>query len=136
MRILLRILTLIIQIAILFIVFYVGEWIQQYFQIPIPGSVIGLIMMFLLLVSGIFQTRWIEKGASFMVGNLVLFFIPGIVGILNYFYLFKGKGLLLFVITIVSTLLVMISSGLVSQAVVKERNVRTGIVRERKLENE
>src|SRR5699024_1928226 len=100
------------------------------------GSVIGLIMMFLLLVSGIFQTRWIEKGASFMVGNLVLFFIPGIVGILNYFYLFKGKGLLLFVITIVSTLLVMISSGLVSQAVVKERNVRTGIVRERKLENE
>lgn len=82
--------------------------------------------MFLLLVTGIFPLRWIEQGASFMVKHLVLFFIPATVGILNYYTLFKGKGMLLFVITIVSTLLVMITSGLVSQA----------LARERKLENE
>lgn len=122
----LRLLTLVVQIAILFLVYYIGTSIQQFFQLSIPGSVIGLIIMFLLLVTGIFPLRWIEQGASFMVKHLVLFFIPATVGILNYYTLFKGKGMLLFVITIVSTLLVMITSGLVSQA----------LARERKLENE
>ncbi len=122
----LRFLTLVVQIAILFLVYYIGTSIQQFFQLSIPGSVIGLIIMFLLLVTGIFPLRWIEQGASFMVKHLVLFFIPATVGILNYYTLFKGKGMLLFVITIVSTLLVMITSGLVSQA----------LARERKLENE
>ena len=122
----LRFLTLVVQIAILFLVYYIGTSIQQFFQLSIPGSVIGLIIMFLLLVTGIFPLRWIDQGASFMVKHLVLFFIPATVGILNYYTLFKGKGMLLFVITIVSTLLVMITSGLVSQA----------LARERKLENE
>ena len=63
-----------------------------------------------------------------MIKHLVLFFIPATVGILNYYTLFKGKGLLLFIITIVSTLLVMIISGLVSQKI--------AFARERKLENE
>ena len=124
----LRFLTLIVQIAILFIVYYIGTWIQQLLQLSIPGSVIGLILMFILLVTGIFPLRLIEQGASFMIKHLVLFFIPATVGILNYYTLFKGKGLLLFIITIVSTLLVMIISGLVSQAIARAR--------ERKLENE
>lgn len=136
MRVLLRVATLVIQIAILFLVFHIGAWIQQYFQIPIPGSIIGLIIMFILLVTGIFPLRWIDQGASFMVKNLVLFFIPGIVGILNYFSLFKGKGLLLFAITIVSTLLVMVFSGLVSQFLVGISEGRASNVGERKLENE
>lgn len=124
----LRFLTLIVQIAILFIVYYIGTWIQQLLQLSIPGSVMGFILMFILLVTGIFPLRWIEQGASFMIKHLVLFFIPATVGILNYYTLFKGKGLLLFIITIVSTLLVMIISGLVSQKI--------AFARERKLENE
>lgn len=130
----LRIIKIIIQIAILFIVFYIGTWIQQYFQLPIPGSVIGLILMFLLLVSGLYPVSWIEEGASLMVKHLVIFFIPAMVGILNYFTLFKGKGLLLFIITIVSTLLVMVISGAVSQALAKERTYETKLGG--KLENE
>jgi|SRR5690625_1961787 len=120
-EILLNILKLIIQISILFLVYYCGVWIQQYFQLFIPGSVIGLILLFVLLTTGIFQAKWIKTGANFMNNHLVLFFIPATVGFINYYQLFKGKGMLLVVITIVSTILVMISSGLTSQALAKRR---------------
>lgn len=114
----------IIQIALLFVIYHIGAWIQQYFNSFIPGSVIGLILMFLLLTTGILHTSWIEKGARFMINHLVLFFIPATVGILNYYGLFKGKGIFLILITIVSTLLVMIGSGLTSQMFANRRDVK------------
>ncbi len=113
---------LIIQIAILFGLYYIGTWIQQYFNLFIPGSVIGLILMFLLLTTGICKASWIEKGARFMITHLVLFFIPATVGLLNYYYLFKGNGILLILITFFSTLLVMIASGKTSQMLAKRRD--------------
>ncbi|MEI3604378.1 CidA/LrgA family protein [Pseudogracilibacillus sp. SE30717A] len=114
---------LIIQIALLFGLYYIGTWIQQYFNLFIPGSVIGLILMFILLTTGLLKANWIEKGARFMITHLVLFFIPATVGLLNYYYLFKGKGILLIVITFVSTIIVMISSGKTSQMLAKRRDV-------------
>lgn len=109
-----RFLTVIIQISILFCIYYIGVFIQDLFQLFIPGSVIGLILMFLLLTTGLLKSKWIESGARFMIEHLVLFFIPATVGILNYYKLFAGKGIFLILITIVSTLCVMIVSGYVS----------------------
>src|SRR5699024_5651669 len=114
---------IVLQIGLLFVFYSIGLWIRRYFDSFIPGSVIGLILMFLFLSTGLLKTRWIERGARFMVDHLVLFFIPATVGILTYYGLFKGKGMLLIVITIVSTLLVMASSGAVSQMLARERDV-------------
>lgn len=123
MRKLLNFVKLVIQIGVLFGVYSIGAWIQQYFNLFIPGSVIGLVLMFTLLTTGILKANWIEKGARFMINHLVLFFIPATVGVLNYYDLFKGKGILLIVITVVSTLFVMLSSGVTSQMLAKERDI-------------
>jgi|SRR5699024_4111485 len=106
---------IVIQIALLFIFYYIGVWIQQTLNLFIPGSVIGLALMFVCLLMGIVRVSWIQEGAGFMVAHLALFFIPATVGILNYYDLFMGKGVLLIVITIVSSLLVMGSAGFISE---------------------
>lgn len=120
-EILLKAVKIIIQIALLFCMYYIGTWIQQYFGLFIPGSVIGLILMFILLLTGIVRTTWIEDGARFMMNHLVLFFIPTTVGILDYYYLFVGKGIFLVLITMVSTFFVMACSGFVSEAIAKRK---------------
>lgn len=84
-------------------------------NLVIPGSVIGMIILFLLLAANVIKPDWIEEGARFMVDHLVLFFIPATVGIINFFDLFAGKGFLLILIVLFSTLLVMSSSGVTSQ---------------------
>lgn len=100
-----NLLRIIYQIAILFGVYYIGNWIQDILGLFIPGSVIGLLLMFILLSTGILHPKFIQYGSSYMVKHLVLFFIPTTVGVLNFYQLFMGKGILLIVITIISSLL-------------------------------
>lgn len=104
--------------------YFIGTWIQQAFSLFIPGSVIGLVLMFILLSTGILRAQWIESGARFMMNHLVLFFIPATVGLLNYYHLFAGKGIFLVIITMVSTFIVMVASGLISESFAKRKGFK------------
>lgn len=110
---------IILHIIILYLISLAGTWIKDLFNLPVPGSVIGLLLLFILLMSNIIKVEWIEKGAQFFIRNLVFFFIPSTVGIIEHFDLFKGKGILLIVITLISTGMVIVTSGLLSQSLVK-----------------
>lgn len=115
---------IIIHIAVLYGIFLVGNGIAQYFNLFIPGSVIGMLLLFALLMTGVIKASWIEEGARTIINHLALFFIPATVGVINYFDLFAGKGFLLVIIVLLSTVMVIVTSGHVSQALMrrKERN--------------
>lgn len=120
-------LIIVIQIMVLFIIAMIGTWIQQKLNLLIPGSVIGLVLLFTLLSLKIIPEKWVQLGASFMTKHLIFFYIPATVGIINYYQLFAGKsGLLLLVVTIVSTLIVFISSGYISEKLATRRKSDNG----------
>ncbi|WP_209300569.1 CidA/LrgA family protein [Lentibacillus salicampi] len=110
-----------LHIGVLYGIYIMGTWIQQLFNLFIPGSVIGLILLFILLMTGIIKAPWVEDGARFFIKHLALFFIPATVGVINYLDLFSGGGLLLVFIGLVSTLMVMVSAGSVSQLLIKSK---------------
>lgn len=112
---------IIIHIIILYIFSIVGTWLKDLFNLSVPGSVVGLLLLFILLMTNVIKLEWIEDGAQFLISNLVFFFIPATVGVMNYFDLFKGKGILLILVVLISTILVMGISGLVSQYLVKNK---------------
>lgn len=110
-----RMLRIVMQIGVLFLFFMIGSGIQQLFNLIIPGSVIGLVLLFLCLFFNILPEAWVKEGAGFMTRHLILFFIPATVGIMNYFDLFIGSGFMLVIITIVSSIIVLVTAGLVSE---------------------
>lgn len=110
-----------LQIGMLFVLYFIGVWIQELFNLIIPGSVIGLVLLFVLLVTNVIKLKWIEEGASFLMKHLALFFIPATVGIMKYYDVFLGKGIWLVITTIISTMLVIVISGHVSAALEKKR---------------
>lgn len=112
---------IIIHIIILYAFSYIGTWIKDLFNLSVPGSVVGLLLLFILLLSNIIKVEWIEQGAQFLISNLVFFFIPATAGVMNYFELFKGKGILLIIVVLISTIIVMATSGLVSQFLAKDK---------------
>ncbi|WP_373894239.1 CidA/LrgA family protein [Virgibacillus natechei] len=121
-------LKIIIHIAVLYGIFLLGNGIADYFNLFIPGSVIGMLLLFVLLMTGVIKASWIAEGARTIINHLALFFIPATVGIMNYFDLFAGKGSLLVVIVLISTVMVIVTAGHVSQALMlrKERNQLQG----------
>src|SRR5690625_2986161 len=111
----LKVVKICFHVIILYCFYLVGNWIQSSLNLFIPGSVIGMILLFLLLLTKVIKLTWVEEGSKFFVNNLSLFFIPATVGIIDYFSLFAGKGFILILIVLVSTALVMSISGVVSQ---------------------
>ncbi len=113
-----------IQILALYGIFLAGNWIQQTFNLIVPGSVIGMIIFFILLLTKGIKVTWMEEGTKLIVNHLTLFFIPATVGVINYFDLFYGKGLLVILIVLISTILVMGISARVSQRLMRKKELQ------------
>ncbi|WP_077213475.1 CidA/LrgA family protein [Bacillus dakarensis] len=93
----------IFQLGILYVFFLLGNLLQEILYIPLPGSIIGLLLLLAAMFSNILPVHWIQQGAGFLLAILPLLLVPATVGIMNYPSLFSGKGLLIFLIVMTST---------------------------------
>ena len=98
------------------LLFLIGLWwisalIQQYFHLPISAGVIGLILLLLALMSGMMKLAWIKSGADFILAELVLMFIPCVVGLVRYKQLFITQGWQLILAVVLGTLCVMVMTA-------------------------
>lgn len=98
---------LIVQIGFLFCLYYIGNFIQIKLHLMIPGSIIGMFILFCLLNISFFKDKWIRDGSNFLSKHLTLFFIPATVGIIQYSSILNVKGFVSVLIVLFSTLLVM-----------------------------
>jgi holin-like protein len=71
----------ILQLFILIGFLLLGDLIVTRFSIPLPGSVVGMLLLFLCLITGILKLAWVEKVSSFQLKHLTLLFIPPIVSL-------------------------------------------------------
>jgi holin-like protein len=106
-----------VQVLILYLIYWVGTLIQGLLQTSIPGSIIGMILLFVLLQTKVLKEKWLAGGAQFLLTYLTLLFVPALVGIVNYLSFLKGNGLITVGIVLVSTLLVMLLSSKVGEKI-------------------
>nr|WP_155667281.1 CidA/LrgA family protein [Ornithinibacillus caprae] len=95
---------------ILIIGFYLlGETINTYLLSWVPGSIIGMILLFgLFLVFGEKLVDWVKGGAQLFIKYLPLFFVPVTVGIIQYDNLLSVFGVLFFSLMLVSSFLIIL----------------------------
>lgn len=102
-----KIIVIIVQIGVLYVFFLTGEFLQKQLQLPVPGSIVGLLLLFVLLLLKIVPVKVIEEGSSFILAYLPMFFIPATAGIMNHLDMFSGRGLLLIGILVISSVITM-----------------------------
>jgi holin-like protein len=64
---------------------FLGEVLSKISHLPIPGSVIGMFLLFGALMAGLVKVEQMESTAKFLLENLSVFFLPATLGIMNYF---------------------------------------------------
>lgn len=94
---------LILEFCIVFLICMAGEWIAAFLPFTLPASVISLILLLILLLCGGVKERTIQGTSQFLIGNMGLFFIPAIVGTLEYLDVLKLQAIPFLVVTLVST---------------------------------
>ncbi|MDQ8952336.1 CidA/LrgA family protein [Acinetobacter rudis] len=103
-------LTVLVQLALIIFIWVIAYIIQTSLQLPIASGILGLFLLLLLLNLKWIKINMVEQGAQFLLANLLLFFIPPVVGLIQYQELLLQRGgQLVFAITI-STICVMVSS--------------------------
>ena len=105
------------QIVVLYLLSEFGKWLMAILHIKFPGSIIGLIILFILLISRVIPESWIANGAELLLAYMTLFFIPVTVGIVKYPELISGQGIIIIGIILVSTIISIIASGKITQLV-------------------
>lgn len=109
----------IFQVCLLFGISMLGNKLVQVFHLHIPGSMLGILFIFILLYTKLIHLEWIEAGANLLIAELILFFIPSAVGVIKYKQIMVLDGLRFSVVIFLSTVTVMICTGLLAEFVHK-----------------
>lgn len=117
---------ILVQIMFLYLLYYVGVLIQEFFRLMVPGSIIGMLLLFAMLHLKRFRKEWVKDGSLFLVKYLPLLFIPATVGVMEYLSLFTSRNVLTVIIVLFSTALVMILSAVISQKLTDKSEQKLG----------
>ena len=61
---------------------FIGNVISNVFRLPVPGSILGMILLFLALQFKILEFRHVDEAGSFLINNMTILFLPAGVGIM------------------------------------------------------
>jgi len=106
------------QIGLLFGVCLLGQAVSVFLPISFPGSVLSMIILFLLLFFRVIKVDHIRQKADFLLKNMSFFFIPAGIGILSSFDLIRSSILPLITVIIVTTILTFGATALTVQGVI------------------
>ena len=92
-------------LVILYIILLLGNLISRYIPLGIPGSIWGLLLLFLGLTTRIIRLEWIYLGSSLLIRYMAVLFVPVSVGIIKYYDLLVSQWKILLIPNILSTFL-------------------------------
>lgn len=107
------------QLMIILLFSFIGELLNSIIPLSIPASIYGMILLFIALVTKIIKLEQIEDTAEYLLSIMLIFFVPSAVGIMDTFFTYQSSMLPIIMIVIISTITVLIITGIISQLVIK-----------------
>lgn len=99
-----------LQLLIIFGFSFIGNVISNVFRLPVPGSILGMILLFLTLQFKILEFRHVDEAGSFLINNMTILFLPAGVGIMakwNLISHFWAQILLIVVAALIINMLIL-----------------------------
>ncbi|WP_102224421.1 CidA/LrgA family protein [Acidimangrovimonas sediminis] len=95
------------QIVFLGLIWLFSQEVVRATGLPLTGGIVGLALVLLLLATRRISVLSLRRGASWFLAELLLFFIPAVLAVLNYPQLFGLLGLKIMVVILGGTVAVM-----------------------------
>lgn len=119
-----------IQVVLYAALYLVADRLVTLLHLPLPANVVGMFMLLLLIMSGILPLKWVKAGSRWLLAEMLLFFVPAVVAVVNYTSLLIVEGWKIFLVIAVSTTLTLGITSLVVDRIYRlelrlaERKVR------------
>lgn len=99
-----------IQMSIYAAILLVSQVISELLPktLPIPTTVIGLILMYILLCSHLIKVEWVDSLGSLLISMIGFMFVPSGISLAANLNIIKSEGLQLVIVISLSTILMLI----------------------------
>ncbi len=104
---------LIVQVWAYIGIFIIAQKLVERYNLPLPANVVGMFMLLALILTRIIPVQWVSEGARWLLAEMLLFFVPAVVAVINYTQLLMADGWRIFLVIAISTALVLAATGLV-----------------------
>ncbi len=114
------------QLLIILAISFVGEALKYFLPLPIPASIYGMVLLFILLLTGVVKLDDVQDVGKFLIEIMPVMFIPAGVGLMASWGVLKPMLVPVVVIIVVSLVLVMGISGWITQRVIRHNQKKEG----------
>lgn len=114
------------QLNIILVISLIGEVLHFSIPLPIPAGIYGLLLLFAGLCTGLIPLTAVQEASFFLIDIMPLMFIPAAVGLLDSWGLLQPILIPFLVITSVSTVIVMVVTGKITQFFMKSNKKKKG----------
>lgn len=114
------------QLLIILAISFVGEALKYFLPLPIPASIYGMVLLFILLLTGVVKLDDVQDVGKFLIEIMPVMFIPAGVGLMASWGVLKPMLVPVVVIIVVSLVFVMGISGRITQRVIRHNQKKEG----------
>ncbi len=101
------------QIGLMLGLWWVGCQLTLHLSLPVPGAIVGLALALALLASGRVSRASLRHGADWLLADMLLFFVPAVLAVLNHREFLGLLGLKLLAVIACGTIVVMAVTAVV-----------------------
>jgi len=102
----------VLQIALIVLFALLGQVLAKALGLPVPGGVIGMALVLALLATRRLRVRNVHRGASWLLAEMLLFFVPAVMSLLDHREFLGMLGVKLLVVILLGTAMVMAGTAL------------------------
>lgn len=100
-------------------ILFVGHAVTHLLSLPIPGTVLGMLILLALLIAGVVRLELVEDIAHTLLPLMMLFLIPPSLAFSNAVGLLAGWWWILLLIAVVSAVAILVVTGRTIQWLMK-----------------
>ncbi|MCI6151824.1 CidA/LrgA family protein [Fusobacterium perfoetens] len=109
-----------IQLLILLLINFLGILIQKIFNLPLPGTIIGMIILFILLYKKILNEENIGNICDNLIKVMVLLFLPAVVNLMEHYHYLKADIIKIIILLVITTAITMGITGKTVEFLIKK----------------
>lgn len=101
-----------LQIGLLVALWLLADTLMRYLGVPVPGGIVGLFVLLLAFALHWLSPRSFAQGAQWLLAEMLLFFVPAAMILLDNRQMFGWLGVKLLAVVVGGTVLVMAATAL------------------------
>ena len=100
-----------VQVVLYAGLFVFADYLVNRWHLPLPANLVGMVLLLALIVCHIVPLKWVRDGARWLLAEMLLFFVPAVVAVVNYAQLLMVDGWRIFVVIALSTMMVLAATA-------------------------